>query len=174
MIFESHVADKLNKTKNYLYVDVGGGSTEITVIAHGDLGDSQSFNIGTIRMLRKKVTEAEIERMNQFLVNIKKKYAPVEIIGSGGNINKLHRLAKLNKEEVLNISKLEEVYDTLKQLSVEERMKKFELNPDRADVIVPASEIFMHIASKTEINDIYVPTFGLVDGLFTAFTETHK
>ncbi len=165
MIFESHIADKLSRAKNYLYVDVGGGSTEITVIANGDLGSSQSFNIGTIRMLRKKVTEAELEKMNKFLDQVKKKYRPVEIIGSGGNINKLHRLAKLNKEDILNINKLEEVYDQLKQLSVEERMKKFELNPDRADVIVPASEIFLHIASKTGINDIYVPTFGLVDGI---------
>lgn len=71
----------------------------------------------------------------------------------------------MNKEEILNITKLEEVYNQLKQLSVEERMKKFELNPDRADVIVPASEIFLHIASKTEISDVYVPTFGLVDGI---------
>jgi len=165
MIYESHMADRLNVKKNYLYVDVGGGSTEISVIVAGELADSKSFNVGTIRMLRKKVTEAELENMNDFLRTVKEKFAPVEIIGSGGNINKLHRLAKLGREDVLNIRELESMYHNLKQLSLEERMEKYELNLDRADVIVPASEIFLHIANISGISDIYVPTFGLVDGI---------
>ncbi|MDR3704973.1 MAG: ethanolamine ammonia-lyase reactivating factor EutA [Paludibacteraceae bacterium] len=165
MIYESHMADRLNVNKNYLYVDVGGGSTEISVIVAGELADSKSFNVGTIRMLRKKVTETELENMNDFLRTVKEKFAPVEIIGSGGNINKLHRLAKLGREDVLNIRELENMYHNLKQLSLEERMEKYELNLDRADVIVPASEIFLHIANISGISDIYVPTFGLVDGI---------
>jgi len=165
MIYESHMADRLNVKKNYLYVDVGGGSTEISVIVAGELADSKSFNVGTIRMLRKKVTEAELENMNDFLRTVKEKFSPVEIIGSGGNINKLHRLAKLGREDVLNIRELETMYHNLKQLSLEERMEKYELNLDRADVIVPASEIFLHIANISGISDIYVPTFGLVDGI---------
>jgi exopolyphosphatase/guanosine-5'-triphosphate,3'-diphosphate pyrophosphatase len=165
MIYESHMADRLNVNKNYLYVDVGGGSTEISVIVAGVLADSKSFNVGTIRMLRKKVTEMELENMNDFLSTVKEKFAPVEIIGSGGNINKLHRLAQLGREDVLNIRELENMYHNLKQLSLEERMERYELNPDRADVIIPASEIFLHIATISGISDIYVPTFGLVDGI---------
>lgn len=165
MIYESHMADRLDIANNYLYVDVGGGSTEISVIVKGEMAASKSFNIGTIRILRKKVSDEEMTAMKDFLIDVKAKYAPIEIIGSGGNINKLHRLAKLNKEEILNISKLEDIYDKLKKLTIEERMERYDMNLDRADVIIPASEIFIHIAAITGIKEIYVPTFGLVDGI---------
>lgn len=165
MIYESHMADKLSASKNYLYVDVGGGSTEISLIVGNELADSQSFNVGTIRILRHNVSDGEMDKMNNFLLQIKEKYAPAEIIGSGGNINKLHRLSKLPKDQNLSIEKLKEMYDKLKKLTVEERMLKYELNPDRADVIVPASEIFLHIAAISGITEICVPTFGLVDGI---------
>lgn len=164
-IYESHVEDCLDHNSNYLYVDVGGGSTELSVISKGKLAESASFNIGTIRMLRNKVAGGELEKMNAFLETVKATYGPTEIIGSGGNINKLHKLANLKKGDLLIIDKLQVIYQDLKQLTVEERMTRFELNPDRADVIIPASEIFLHIADLTGIKQIYVPTFGLVDGL---------
>jgi exopolyphosphatase / guanosine-5'-triphosphate,3'-diphosphate pyrophosphatase len=174
-IYESHVEDRLDHTTNYLYVDVGGGSTELSVIAKGKLVESASFNIGTIRMLQNKVIAGELERMNSFLQTVKSTYAPKEIIGSGGNINKLHKLANLKKGDTLDTDKLQSIYQDLKQLTVEERMVRFELNPDRADVIIPASEIFLHIADLTGIQQIYVPTFGLVDGLLhTIYKEEQK
>ena len=165
IIYDSNIIDQLDPNKNYLYVDVGGGSTELSIIVKGELAESKSFNIGTIRMLRGKVTNEEKESMKQFLAEVKEKHAPEEIIGSGGNINKLHRLAKLNKEETLTLNKLDQLYQKLKALSLDDRMDKYKLNPDRADVIVPASEIFIEIASLTGIQKIYVPTFGLVDGI---------
>ncbi len=165
IIYDSNIIDQLDPNKNYLYVDVGGGSTELSIIVKGELAESKSFNIGTIRMLRGKVTTEEKESMKQFLAEVKEKHAPEEIIGSGGNINKLHRLAKLNKEETLTLNKLDQLYQKLKALSLDDRMDKYKLNPDRADVIVPASEIFIEIASLTGIQKIYVPTFGLVDGI---------
>jgi exopolyphosphatase/guanosine-5'-triphosphate,3'-diphosphate pyrophosphatase len=165
IIYESHVEDKLDHSQNYLYTDVGGGSTELSLIVKGKLIESRSFNVGTIRMLRNKVAAEELNRMNEFLDEVKETYRPAEIIGSGGNINKLHHLADLKRGDTLDTDRLNEIYQNLKQLTVEERMTRFELNPDRADVIVPASEIFMHIAGKTGIRQIYVPTFGLVDGL---------
>lgn len=172
-IYESHVEDLLDRNGNYLYVDVGGGSTELSVISRGKLVESASFNIGTIRMLRNKVANEELSRMNDFLQSVKAQYSITEIIGSGGNINKLHKLAKLRKGDVLDIDKLQNIYQDMKQLSVEERMTRFELNPDRADVIIPASEIFLHIADQTSIRQIYVPTFGLVDGLLhTIYSAT--
>jgi exopolyphosphatase / guanosine-5'-triphosphate,3'-diphosphate pyrophosphatase len=173
-IYESHVEDCLDKNSNYLYVDVGGGSTELSVISKGRLAESASFNIGTIRMLRNKVGPDELERMNVFLQTIKTQYSPAEIIGSGGNINKLHKLANLKKGDTLDTDKLQLIYQDMKQLTVEERMTRFELNPDRADVIIPASEIFLHIADLTGIQQIYVPSFGLVDGLLHTIYKTHK
>lgn len=173
-IYESHVEDRLDHNSNYLYVDVGGGSTELSVISKGKLAESASFNIGTIRMLRNKVVSGELERMNEFLQAIKKEYAPAEIIGSGGNINKLHKLANLKKGDILDTDKLQCIYQDMKQLTVEERMTRFELNPDRADVIIPASEIFLHIADLTGIQQIYVPTFGLVDGLLHTIYKSEQ
>jgi Exopolyphosphatase len=173
-IYESHVEDRLDHNSNYLYVDVGGGSTELSVISKGKLAESASFNIGTIRMLRNKVVSGELERMNEFLQSIQVNYAPAEIIGSGGNINKLHKLANLKKGDVLDIDKLQDIYQNMKQLTVEERMTRFELNPDRADVIIPASEIFLHIADLTGIQQIYVPTFGLVDGLLHTIYKSEQ
>jgi len=173
-IYESHVEDRIDRNGNYLYVDVGGGSTELSVISRGKLVESASFNIGTIRMLRNKVVGGELERMNDFLQTVKRQYSLVEIIGSGGNINKLHKLANLKKGDVLDIDRLQEMYSDMKQLTVEERMTRFELNPDRADVIIPASEIFLHIADLTGIQQIYVPTFGLVDGLLHTIYKAEK
>jgi exopolyphosphatase / guanosine-5'-triphosphate,3'-diphosphate pyrophosphatase len=171
VIYESHAADQLQQDKNYLYVDVGGGSTEITLIVCGGLADSRSFNIGTIRMLRGKVAKTEREEMIAYLSEIKSNFAPVEIIGSGGNINKLYRLAKTAKNKPLTTKKLQELYQKLIQLSVEERMTIFDLNPDRADVIVPACELFLEVAEVTGISEIFVPTIGLVDGIAHSIVE---
>lgn len=165
IIYESHMADQLTRGKNYLYVDVGGGSTEISLIVAGELVESRSFNLGTLRMLCDKVPEFEMKEMDDFLTEIKDKYSPAEIIGSGGNINKLYRLAKVPKDKTLSVKKLQDIYFKLKMLSVEERMEIYDLNLDRADVIVPASEIFLHVAEVCNIPEIFVPTFGLVDGI---------
>jgi exopolyphosphatase / guanosine-5'-triphosphate,3'-diphosphate pyrophosphatase len=171
IIFESHAADSLQLDKNYLYVDVGGGSTEISLIIKGALADFKSFNIGTIRMLRGKVAYKEMEEMKSYLIGLKNDFAPVEIIGSGGNINKLFKLSKTPKTQALTIEKLQVIYKLLTQLTLEERMATFDLKPDRADVIIPACEIFLQIAEISNISEIYVPTIGLVDGIVHSIME---
>ena len=165
IIFESHISDQLDATKNYLFVDVGGGSTELTLIAKGNLIRSQSFNLGTVRSLNGKVKESERTAMNIYLDEIKNSYAPSAIIGSRGNINKLSRLSDDPGNKFISYNELLRLRNELSKLSIDERMVKFQLNPDRADVILPASDIFLNIAIQTDISDIIVPSFGVVDGL---------
>jgi exopolyphosphatase/guanosine-5'-triphosphate,3'-diphosphate pyrophosphatase len=165
MIYESHIADQLDPNKSYIYVDVGGGSTEISLIQHGELLQSQSFNIGTVRMLRGKVKDSERVKMHKFLNSIRLEYAPSEIIGSGGNINKLSRLSTDSKKKRISLNQIVKLHQELISLTVEERMIKYELNPDRADVIVPASEIYIDVAKQTNITSFFVPAFGLADGI---------
>ena len=170
MVYENHIEQLFSSNQNYLYVDVGGGSTEINLIANGELKDSHSYNIGTVRMLSGMVKEEEWVSLRSDLANIAKEYAPICMIGSGGNINKLFRLAekKDKKTAILSIESLEEIYNELKTLSSEQRIKQFKLKPDRADVIVPAAEIFLEVARQSEATGISVPTIGLSDGIINS------
>ena len=153
--------------QNYLYVDVGGGSTEINLISNGELKNSRSYNIGTVRMLSGMVKEEEKEALRTDLIGIATEYAPVSIIGSGGNINKLFRLAdkKDKKASLLPVESLREIYLALQVLPAEQRIKQYKLKPDRADVIVPAAEIFLEVATYVKATGIIVPTIGLSDGI---------
>lgn len=167
IVYDNHIEQLFEPGKNYLYVDVGGGSTEINLISDGELKSSRSYNIGTLRMLSGMVREEEQEQMRTDLEALAKEYASIRIIGSGGNINKLFRLADKKDKNLsfLPLSSLEEIYKTLKELPKEERIKQFKLKPDRADVIVPASEIFLEVATKVQSDGIIVPTIGLSDGI---------
>ena len=161
------VVDYRASGQNYLYVDVGGGSTEINLISNGELKNSRSYNIGTVRMLSGMVKEEEKEALRTDLIGLATEYTPISIIGSGGNINKLFRLAdkKDKKASLLPIESLQDIYETLKALSTEQRIKQYKLKPDRADVIVPAAEIFLEIATHVKASGIIVPTIGLSDGI---------
>lgn len=174
IIFESHIADVLPQDKNYLYVDVGGGSTEINLIVEGKLKQTKSINIGTLRMLADKVKPSAFNDMQAWVQEVTTNQKQLEIIGSGGNINKLYRLANLKNGEKLKTEQLIDLYENLKSYTVEERMLKFKLRPDRADVIVPASEIFIAIAKAGNINNINVPTIGLADGIVHALFEEYQ
>lgn len=167
MIYNNHVECREDQNGNYMYVDVGGGSTEINLLIDGKLVYSKSFNIGTVRILTGGVTEAAWHQMRDEISRITKNHAEINIIGSGGNINKLHRLIekKDKKRKRIPIASLQNMYDKLKVLTPEARMETFNLKPDRADVIVPASEIFLCIAEVIHANYIYVPEIGLSDGI---------
>lgn len=167
MIYNNHVECREDQNGNYMYVDVGGGSTEINLLIDGKLVYSKSFNIGTVRILTGGVTEAAWHQMRDEIGRVTKNHAEINIIGSGGNINKLYRLIekKDKKRKRIPIASLQNMYDKLKVLTPEARMETFNLKSDRADVIVPASEIFLCIAEVIHANYIYVPEIGLSDGI---------
>ncbi|WP_462358156.1 Ppx/GppA phosphatase family protein [Phocaeicola coprocola] len=167
IIYNNHVEHMEDQKGNYMYVDVGGGSTEINLLSEGQLVCSRSYNIGTVRMLNNAVKDSEWERLKNDLAELAKSYPQTNIIGSGGNINKLYRLAdKKNKKKMtMQVSVLQELHTRLKALSLEERMEQFGMKPDRADVIIPAGEIFLTIANIIGVSYIHVPVIGLSDGI---------
>lgn len=167
IIYNNHVEHMEDQKGNYMYVDVGGGSTEINLLSEGQLVCSRSYNIGTVRMLNNAVKDSEWERLKNDLAELAKSYPQTNIIGSGGNINKLYRLAdKKNKKKMtMQASVLQELHTRLKALSLEERMEQFGMKPDRADVIIPAGEIFLTIANIIGASYIHVPVIGLSDGI---------
>ena len=167
MFYNNHIECMEDRLGNYMYVDVGGGSTEINLLTNGELVWSVSYNIGTVRMLSNAVKEGTWQQMEEELMKVTEGVAAINIIGSGGNINKLFRLAdkKDKKLQRLPVSSLQTVYDVLNPLTPEERVEAFSLKQDRADVIVPAAEIFLKIAEVVHAEYIYVPVIGLSDGI---------
>lgn len=165
LVFENHIAEGLDKDFAYLYVDVGGGSTELTFYENGKLKYKNSFNIGTIRLLNNLVSEDLWKEMREEIrknINSKK---TVVAIGSGGNINKVFSMSKTKDGKPLFLSGLKNTYKELSGLSVEQRMTKHNLREDRADVLVPALEIFTKVMTWSDINKIFVPKISVADGL---------
>ena len=157
--------DELEQEGDFIYVDVGGGSTEISIISDRSLLQSQSYNIGTVRILNKKLSRSELFRMYRDLKRLKETYRHISIIGSGGNINKLHHLAGVSAREPLTVEQLLTLRNELNSYSIVERIDRFALKPDRADVIVPAADIYLQIATHIGAREIWVPTIGIVDGI---------
>ncbi len=154
--------------ETFLYVDVGGGSTELNLVRGSDLIESRSFDIGTIRQLSGKVRDEERESFGKYVQHLKETYGTLRLVGTGGNINKLLRLgAPSERANICNlpVANLRAVADELRQYTPVERMLIFRLKPDRAEVIVPAADIFLLVAEITEATEIIVPTKGLADGI---------
>lgn len=169
MVYNNHIECLEDRKGNYLYVDVGGGSTEVNLLTEGELVYSKSYNIGTVRILSDAVESGAWEKMESDLAAITQPMQQVNIIGSGGNINKLFKLAPLAEADKemkrLPVESLRALYSRLQPLSVAERMDTYNLKQDRADVIVPAAEIFLRIADTIGAEFISVPVIGLSDGI---------
>lgn len=176
MVYNNHIECMEDRNGNYMYVDVGGGSTEINLLSQGELVCSRSYNIGTVRILNDAVKPDEWNRLKTDMGELARSYPGTNIIGSGGNINKLYKLAekKDKKDLKITVETLHELYDDLKSLSVEERMEKYRLKPDRADVIVPAGNIFTTIADIIHASYVYVPVIGLSDGIIDGLYARRK
>ena len=176
MIYNNHVECLEDRTGNYIYVDVGGGSTEINLLTNGVLVQSLSYNVGTVRMLSNAVREEVWEQMKDDLTRLTADFPDINIIGSGGNINKLYRLAdkKDKKLQRMPIASLQELYDQLSPLTPEQRMKEFSLKADRADVIVPAARIFLTIAATVKAQYVHVPVIGLADGIIDSLYSSNN
>ena len=165
LLYQSHAAEKINKDETYLYVNVGGGSTELNLFVHGKPKKELSFEIGTIRLLKDKIPQERWDELKRELKNIAKKFPPTGIIGSGGNINKVFSMSKLKDGEPLSFSALQSYHRKLKQLTPTERMRQYGLKIDRADVIVPALFIYKSVMQWAKVDTLFVPKIGLVDGI---------
>jgi exopolyphosphatase / guanosine-5'-triphosphate,3'-diphosphate pyrophosphatase len=166
LIYENHIAENLDKEHAYLYIDVGGGSTELTFFAGNKLVFSASFNIGTIRLLKQQVSEDLWEGMKEYIKRETRNYINnIIAIGSGGNINKIFSLSKRKEGKPLQIELLKDYYKEFSVFSLQERMQLYKLREDRADVIVPALQIYINVMRWANAQEIYVPKIGLADGL---------
>ncbi|KFF03895.1 Ppx/GppA phosphatase family protein [Chryseobacterium luteum] len=175
LIYENHVAEGLDKEFAYLYIDVGGGSTELTFYENGKMVYEKSFNIGTIRLLNNLVTPENWQEMKEEIrQNIVSK-KPLVAIGSGGNINKVFSMSKTKDGKPMTLSHLKKVYKEFNELSVEERMTKHTLREDRADVLVHALRIFNNVMTWSDISRIFVPKISVADGLIhNIYSQLHE
>ncbi len=171
IIYASHAEQNIDKSKNYLYIDVGGGSTELSLFSNGELWASKSFNIGTIRMLDNQDSEETWNDMKDFIRENTRQFKMISGIGTGGNINKLYRLSEEKDNAPLSFIKLKSLYNYLSSFSLKDRINVLELNQDRADVIIPACEIYMTVMKCANIKNIYVPKVGMVDGIIQTLIE---
>ncbi|MCG7858166.1 exopolyphosphatase [Flavihumibacter sediminis] len=173
-IYENHIAENLDKDHSYLYIDVGGGSTELTFFSDGQLVFKQSFNIGTIRLLKNQVEEKKWDEMKDFIRSKVKGFKEITCIGSGGNINKVFSMSKKKDGKPLPAELLKDYYKELSSFSVVDRMRIYNLREDRADVIVPALSIYVNVMRWADAKEIYVPKIGLADGLIHILYEKIK
>lgn len=174
IIYSTHFEQTLDKKISYLYIDVGGGSTELTLFAGGKMIAANSFNIGTIRMLDNKDKESEWALLKLWLKENTRLYRPLTGIGTGGNINKLFRMSGEKDGSPIMLSKLKTLYQFLNSYSLKERITLLDLNQDRADVIIPASEIYITIMKWAGIKQMHVPRIGLVDGIIRMLIEKNR
>ena len=171
IIFNSKISEFINTRKTFLFVDVGGGSTEFTFINEGNHVISKSFKIGTVRLINNLVDDRVWIGIENWIKKNSMKYEKITLMGSGGNINKLFKLSNIKEGKPLSKIKLSQLFMQLEKLNYEERVLKFELNPDRADVIVPAARIYLKALEWSGGQKIYVPRFGLSDGMIKYMYE---
>ena len=174
IIYSNHIAEQLDINNSYLYIDIGGGSTEITLFSKNKAVASQSFNIGTIRMLHNQIDKDYWNYFKNWVREISKGYKPLIAIGSGGNINKLFRMSGRKPNKPFATSKLKSLYELLESYTYDERVKILGLNPDRADVIIPPSKILLSVLKNAEIEKVIVPQIGLSDGIVHQLYEKYK
>ena len=165
IIYENHIAEHMDTDHSYMYIDVGGGSTELTFFSDGKLIYKHSFNIGTIRLLKNQVTDNTWNEMKEAVKSITKGQKKLVAIGTGGNINKVFSMSKRKDGKPLNVELLKDYYKELSAVPLADRIRLYKLREDRADVIVPALQIYVNVMRWAEAQEIYVPKIGLVDGL---------
>ncbi len=173
LVFSNHIEELLNPKHAYLYIDVGGGSTELTLYFNNKVIASRSFNIGTVRMLLDKVSKDEWDELKVWLKLNTTGIHPLSGIGSGGNINKIFKMSGKKETKHLSYEKLKGFYEMLCSYTYQERIERFDLKPDRADVIIPAAKIFLTVMKHADIEKVFVPQVGLSDGLVHQLYENN-
>ena len=165
IISNSNVFEGIDSKKTILYIDVGGGSTELSIIRNKKVLKSISLKIGTVRLLEDGVDNKTWVKAKEWVITSTKPYKNIFLLGTGGNINKLHKISKNKENQPLTYNELKKIYTNLNSLSYEERIIKFALNQDRSDVIIPATELFLKIFDWSGAKVVYVPRVGLSDGM---------
>ena len=165
IISNTNVFDTINKEKTFLYVDIGGGSTEFSILINGKRNQSKSFKIGTVRLLNSKVEQVTLDEAETWVRRHTHMHERIYLLGTGGNINKLHKIANINDNSPISYLTLKALYNQLDALTYEERIVDLGLNPDRSDVILLAAKLFIKILNWSGAKDIYVPKVGLSDGM---------
>lgn len=165
IIYLNQITDSVDTTKPYLYMDVGGGSTELSLFIDKKVKRSRSFDIGTIRLLNKQVPREKWNILEAWVNEIRTEFGSVDIIGSGGNINKINKMINRKDQVVIKPSQLKALFKKMSQLSYEQRIAELGLNLDRADVIIPAGELFLSVSGWIGAKNIIVPTIGVSDGI---------
>lgn len=173
IIFETHIAEKIDQNGTYLYMDVGGGSTELTLFSKGQKITSHSFRIGTIRLKNDMVKKSTWLEMKSWVEELRDNYTIDMIIGTGGNINSIYTLCRLSNYKILKYAKLKQMDEFLNEHTLEERKLKLGLRPDRADVITHASKIYLTVMKKAGVKDMFVPKVGLADGIINQLYIKH-
>ena len=174
IIYSSHIEQTMDRNKCYLYIDVGGGSTELSVFSDAKMHASKSFNLGTIRILDNQDKDETWEEMKQWIKDNLKNHKGIIGIGTGGNINKLHKLSEEKEGSPISYIRLKTLQTYLNSFSLKDRISVLNLNHDRADVIIPASEIFLCVMKCANIKNIYVPKVGMVDGIIQLLIEENE
>lgn len=175
LLFNNIVENPNYNNGNYAYVDVGGGSTEISLLHNGELLQSRSFDMGTLRLLSGQVTRETKHEMISMLTNYMQEHPHTTIIGSGGNINKLYKLTRGEEDtKIMKVSDLRDIYEKLTALNIEERKQQYGLKDDRADVIIPASEVCLTIADALQCDKITVPNISLADSIVDGLYRERK
>jgi exopolyphosphatase / guanosine-5'-triphosphate,3'-diphosphate pyrophosphatase len=165
IISSTDLSELIQSDKSYLYVDVGGGSTEFTFFSEGKLIDSRSFPLGTVRILDKKVDNKVWDDAKKWVKKRSEDLPELSLIGSGGNINKIFKMSGKTEGKPLSYIYLNSYFNFLNQMSYNERISELDLNPDRADVIIPAAKIYLRAMKWSVAEKIYVPKIGLSDGI---------
>lgn len=165
IIYSNQITDSVDTTKPYLYMDVGGGSTELSLFINKKVKRSRSFDIGTIRLLNKQVPREKWNMLEAWVNEIRAEFGSVDIIGSGGNINKINKMINRKDQVIIKPSQLKALFKKMSQLSYEQRIAELGLNLDRADVIIPAGELFLSVSGWIGAKNIIVPTIGVSDGI---------
>ena len=174
LIFRNYFSQNLNSKENYLFVDVGGGSTELTLIKKGTRVKSQSFNIGTVRLLAGPIDKKIWKSIDAWLARQAVQSENLVAIGTGGNVNTLFKLQGKKPQETITSLEIKNLYKILSAVDLDERIFNFKLRPDRADVILPACEIYLKIMDSAGIKKMIVPKIGLSDGMILNMAEQLK
>lgn len=173
LIYQTHVAEKIDKHGTFLYMDVGGGSTEFTLFSDGEKVNSKSFKIGTIRLKNDLVKSKKWDELKDWVEQIKQEHQPSLIIATGGNINKLYKLCGLKDYKLFEYADLKQMNKFLAKYSIEDRISKLGLKPDRADVVTHAGKIYLTAMKSAGVEHMFVPKVGLADGIIYQLYEKH-